>query len=81
MAGSCAVSFPPAPLRQDAIAKELAVSRIPVREALMQLEAQGLVKFEAHRGAVVTMLDAAAIEELFYLRALLKPIPCSTPST
>jgi len=61
-----------APLRQDAIAKELAVSRIPVREALMQLEAQGLVKFEAHRGAVVTMLDASAIEELFYLRALLE---------
>ncbi|EKB21737.1 hypothetical protein HMPREF1168_01289 [Aeromonas veronii AMC34] len=61
-----------APLRQDAIAKELAVSRIPVREALMQLEAQGLVKFEAHRGAVVTMLDASAIDELFYLRALLE---------
>ena len=61
-----------APLRQDAIAKELAVSRIPVREALMQLEAQGLVKFEAHRGAVATMLDASAIEELFYLRALLE---------
>ncbi|CAJ1783920.1 HTH-type transcriptional repressor RspR [Aeromonas salmonicida] len=61
-----------APLRQDAIAKELAVSRIPVLEALMQLEAQGLVKFEAHRGAVVTMLDASAIEELFYLRALLE---------
>ena len=34
--------------------------------------AQGLVKFEAHRGAVVTMLDASAIEELFYLRALLE---------
>ena len=48
------------------------MSRIPVREALMQLEAQGLVKFEAHRGAVVTMLDASAIEELFYLRALLE---------
>ncbi|MDO2948633.1 GntR family transcriptional regulator [Aeromonas simiae] len=61
-----------APLRQDALARELMVSRIPVREALMQLEAQGLVKFAAHRGAVVTALDAAAIDELFYLRALLE---------
>lgn len=57
------------------------MSRIPVREALMQLEAQGLVKFEAHRGAVVTMLDAAAIEELFICEPCWKPIPCSTPST
>ncbi|MFM4719574.1 GntR family transcriptional regulator [Aeromonas bivalvium] len=61
-----------APLRQDAIAKELAVSRIPVREALMQLEVQGLVKFEPHRGAVVTRLDPDAVAELFYLRALLE---------
>lgn len=61
-----------APLRQDTLAQELNVSRVPVREALMQLEAQGLVKFEAHRGAVVTELDAEAIDELFYLRAMLE---------
>lgn len=61
-----------APLRQDALARELKVSRIPVREALMQLEAQGLVKFTAHRGAVVTALDSSTIDELFYLRALLE---------
>jgi len=35
------------PLRQDALAAEFNVSRIPVREALVQLEAQGLVSFEA----------------------------------
>ena len=34
------------PLRQDALAKEFNVSRIPVREALVQLEAQGLVTGE-----------------------------------
>lgn len=61
-----------APLRQDALARELRVSRIPVREALMQLEAQGLVKFTAHRGAVVTELESSTIDELFYLRALLE---------
>lgn len=58
-----------APLRQDAIAAELGVSRIPVREALRQLEAEGLVVFHPHRGAVVSTLSTGEIEELFELRA------------
>src|SRR5690348_2420010 len=57
------------PLRQDAIADELGVSRIPVREALRQLEAEGLVTFSPHRGAVVSTLSLEEIEELFELRA------------
>ncbi|MEO7456270.1 MAG: GntR family transcriptional regulator [Gemmatimonadaceae bacterium] len=57
------------PLRQDAIAEELGVSRIPVREALRQLEAEGLVTFNPHRGAVVSTLSLAAISELFEIRA------------
>ena len=57
------------PLRQDAIAAELGVSRIPVREALRQLEAEGLVVFNPHRGAVVSSLSIGEIEELFELRA------------
>ncbi len=60
------------PLRQDALAKEFNVSRIPVREALLQLEAQGLVHFEAHKGATATELSPSKIEELFELRALLE---------
>jgi DNA-binding GntR family transcriptional regulator len=56
------------PLRQDAIAEELGVSRIPVREALRQLEAEGLVTFNPHRGAVVSTLSLDEIEELFELR-------------
>lgn len=63
-----------AQLRQDALAQELAVSRIPVREALLQLEAEGLVKILPHRGAVVSQLSIAEIQELFELRALLEPI-------
>ncbi len=59
-------------LRQDAIAKEFNVSRIPVREALLQLEAQGLVNFEAHKGATATELAPAKIHELFELRALIE---------
>lgn len=57
------------PLRQDALADELGVSRIPVREALRQLEAEGLVTFSPHRGAVVSVLSLEEIEELFELRA------------
>ncbi|MEF1186573.1 GntR family transcriptional regulator, partial [Vibrio sinaloensis] len=60
------------PLRQDALAKEFNVSRIPVREALMQLEAQGLVSFEAHKGATVTELSPDKIDELFELRAVVE---------
>ncbi|WP_198411860.1 GntR family transcriptional regulator [Microvirga flavescens] len=60
-------------LRQDALAEEFGVSRIPVREALMQLEAEGLVKIEPHKGAIVSELSTAEVEELFELRALLEP--------
>lgn len=60
-------------LRQDALAAEFGVSRIPVREALMQLEAEGLVKIHPHRGAIVSELSAEEIGELFELRALLEP--------
>jgi DNA-binding GntR family transcriptional regulator len=59
-------------LRQDALASELGVSRIPVREALRQHEAEGLVTFSPHRGAVVSSLSIAEIEELFDLRATLE---------
>jgi DNA-binding GntR family transcriptional regulator len=60
------------PLRQDAIAAELGVSRIPVREALRQLEVEGLVTFSPHCGAVVSVLSLAEIKELFELRALIE---------
>lgn len=60
-------------LRQDALATEFGVSRIPVREALMQLEADGLVKIHPHRGATVVSLSPTEILELFELRALLEP--------
>lgn len=59
-------------LRQDALAAELGVSRIPVREALRQLEVEGLVTFSPHLGAVVSSLSLAEIEELFQLRALIE---------
>ena len=60
-------------LRQDALAEELGVSRIPVREALVQLEAEGLVTLRPHRGAIVTSLSGPEIQELYEFRALLEP--------
>jgi DNA-binding GntR family transcriptional regulator len=60
-------------LRQDALSRDLGISRIPLREALVQLESEGLVKIVPHRGAVVAELSVGEIEELFGLRALLEP--------
>ena len=60
------------PLRQAALAEELNVSRIPVREALLQLEAEGLVAFEPHKGATATELNLEQVDELFELRAMLE---------
>ena len=59
-------------LRQAALAEELNVSRIPVREALLQLEAEGLVNFEPHKGATTTELSVDQVDEIFELRALLE---------
>ncbi|WP_421914832.1 GntR family transcriptional regulator [Mesorhizobium sp.] len=60
-------------IRQEAIAAELGVSRIPVREALLQLEADGLVVIRTHRGAVVSELSADDAIDLFDARLLLEP--------
>jgi len=62
-----------AQLRQDAIASQYHVSRIPVREALRQLDAEGLIAIVPNRGAVVPALSPDDIEELFSIRALLEP--------
>jgi DNA-binding GntR family transcriptional regulator len=59
-------------LRQEALAAELGVSRIPVREALRQLEAEGFVAIASHRGAVVSKLSLDEIVELFELRIRLE---------
>lgn len=62
-----------AQIRQDAIATQFHVSRIPVREALRQLEAEGLIAIFPNRGAIVPALSPDDVEELFSIRALLEP--------
>src|SRR6185437_5058516 len=68
-------------LIQDMIAQEYETSRMPVREALRQLEAAGLVSMRLHKGAVVTSLPTEQIAELFELRALLEceVLRCAIP--
>jgi DNA-binding GntR family transcriptional regulator len=60
------------PLPQDEIASQLRVSHIPVREALRQLQSEGLVSYQANRGATVTALSADEIEEIYEIRAILE---------
>ncbi len=60
-------------LKQDALAADFGMSRIPIREALVQLESEGFVRILPHRGAQVSELSAEEIAELFELRALLEP--------
>ncbi|WP_375001217.1 GntR family transcriptional regulator [Aeromicrobium sp. CTD01-1L150] len=55
-------------IRQQEVARELGVSYTPVREAIRQLQANGLVTYEPHRGNAVTSLDDDALLELYQLR-------------
>ena len=57
---------------QDAVAAQIGVSLIPVREALRALESEGLVTYVARKGYAVTELDYADLEEIYHLRALLE---------
>src|SRR5438445_13808942 len=68
-------------LRQDAIATEFQISRIPVREALSHLAAEGLITIVANRGAVVSALSPSEIMELFETRAVLEcyMLRCAIP--
>src|SRR5579872_3192944 len=59
-------------LRQDAIADEFQISRIPVREALSHLAAEGLITIVANRGAVVSALSPEEISQIFETRAVLE---------
>ena len=63
---------PGAVLRQAELAEQFGTSRIPVREALNALQAEGLVQIEPNRGAFVTTLSAEELHELFDLRVLLE---------
>lgn len=59
-------------LRQETLADAIGVSRLPVRSALIQLEAEGLVIFHERRGAMVSTLSEPQVREIYELRAVLE---------
>lgn len=60
-------------LVQAEIADDLKVSTTPVREALRDLAAEGLIQLDAHRGALVREFSRDEVEEIYLLRSLLEP--------
>lgn len=61
-------------IQVDEVARELGMSPTPVREALRLLQADRLVDYEPHRGAIITELESGALVEIFRLRCLLEPL-------
>jgi DNA-binding GntR family transcriptional regulator len=59
-------------LKEEELARELGISRTPVREALLMLQAEGLIMTVPNRGAVVRAHDAEDLQDLYQLRALLE---------
>ncbi|MEY7999015.1 GntR family transcriptional regulator [Clostridium sp. Mt-5] len=59
-------------LIQADIAKQFGMSRIPVREALKQLEAEGLVKQYPNKGAIISELSASEVQEIYEIRSFLE---------
>ena len=61
-------------LIQDELSKSLGVSRMPIREAIKQLEAEGYVTVEPHKGAIVKEFSIEEIKEIYFLRSKFEPI-------
>lgn len=59
-------------LKEAAIGAELGVSRTPVREALRQLELEGLVTIIPNRGAYVNMITAKDVQDIYVIRPMLE---------
>lgn len=64
-------------IRQQALAASLDVSRIPVREALRQLESEGLVVRKPNSGVKVAVLDFQEYNEIYKLRERVEPLAIS----
>lgn len=70
------------PLRQTEIAEKFGVSRIPVREALSQLEGEGWVSSIPHRGVIVTGISASDLRDVCDIRVELesRATRCAIPN-
>lgn len=63
---------PGSALRQDELAARFGTSRIPIREALRTLQAEGLVTYSPNRGATVAVVSAREIQEMLEVRIALE---------
>jgi DNA-binding GntR family transcriptional regulator len=61
-------------LTEDSLAERFGVSRIPIREALRMLAAEGFVRMERYYGTFVAQLSAAEAADLLELRGVLEPL-------
>ncbi|MFD4527892.1 GntR family transcriptional regulator [Streptomyces sp. NPDC058470] len=61
-------------IRQEEVAERLGASRLPVREALRILEAEGLTEHEANRGARVPRLTLHEVDVVYRMRERLEPL-------
>ena len=61
-------------IRQEEVAERLGASRLPVREALRMLEAEGLTEHEPHKGARVPRLSQHEVEVIYRMRERLEPL-------
>jgi DNA-binding GntR family transcriptional regulator len=61
-------------IRQEEVAERFGASRLPVREALRTLEAEGLAESEPHKGARVPRLSQHEVEVIYRMRERLEPL-------
>ncbi|WP_396658254.1 GntR family transcriptional regulator [Microbacterium sp.] len=61
-------------IRQEVLAERYGASRVPVREALRMLEAEGLVTLVANTGAWVARISLAECEEMYQIRERVEPL-------
>ena len=59
-------------LKEEELARELGISRTPVREALLVLQTEGLLEGAPNRGATVRTYEAEDLDDLYQLRAVLE---------
>jgi len=64
-------------VRQEDVAERLGASRLPVREALRMLEAEGLIEHETNKGARVPQLDMHEVDVIYQMRERLEPLALS----
>lgn len=64
-------------VRQEEVAERFGASRLPVREALRMLEAEGLIEHETNKGARVPRLDMHEVDVIYQMRERLEPLALS----